>query len=86
MNLIFWARAKRVFPVPQLQPLDARKIKRGPFLDKKNCMHCKTIADERWKQVHAVYCMKNNLPQLPGFVACHACGDVPDMIDFTGWG
>jgi hypothetical protein len=87
MNLIFWARAKRVFPVPQLQPLDARKIKRGPFLDKKSCMHCATIAtiaaNDRWKQVHMAYCIKNNLPSLLSFAPCPICDDVPDMIDFS---
>jgi hypothetical protein len=76
-------RPERVIPVPQLQPLLARNIKRGPFFDKMaGCSRCCLFEEDHWKQINLEYCMRHNLPtRLPR--RCPVCDDVPDMIVFS---
>ena len=74
MARFLWVRHKRVIPVPQLQPLDARDIIKHQVVARASDYPC-----NRWKEVYWVYCQGNNLlhpprPPLP---------EVPDMIVFS---
>ena len=75
MNRFLWGRHKRVIPVPQLQPLDARDIVKHRVMAAAVARAC-VYPCERWKEVYAVYPQFSDMPRTP-------LPEVPDMIVFS---